>query len=650
MKHSIDFFKDEIRDGFYITTAVKIAWANTLDVLDEIDRICKKYDISYFADWGTLLGAVRHHGFIPWDDDLDICMKRENYVKFREVADSELPSHYDIHDYERHEDHRLFLARVVSNKKMCFEPEFMKKHYNFPWLAGVDIFLKDHLYTDADEESRRDREVLEILACADGLIDKTISRQNADAHIREFEKRYSVRIPFKGNDRETFVALYRLAEKQMSRVNPEKSEMIGQVFPWVLKSGLSAGEPKSDYEKIIAVPFEDTYIPIPACYDRILSRKYGNYLQIRKVWGGHDYPYFESQKKEIEKLSGSSFTTFRFDRQMFKRPVPDKSGSLKTICQECMQGLEEYLAEISNAVISGEYGSLEELFQGSLQLAEDLGTLIERTKGEHRESVKAVIASLEKYCSGLVENFNSFAEAGRAIDTDALKNTLDAACDSIRKNITERKEILFITTGHTEWRNLLSFYEEECSSEDNDIYVISMPLFAKDFLGNILTVGEVKDENKDGLKDGIKDEINDELKDNIPDHVSAEKYKGLIGEHLIGYDVYDPVLHCPNRIYFQNPYDGANPFLTIPEKFYSENLRNYTEELICVPIGETSEFTDKDYNDQYNLKNYACTPGSVYADRIIVQSENIRDQYISALTSFAGEDTRNDWEKKITVI
>ena len=85
------FFRDETRDGFAVPGLMKRCWGAQLRVLEEFDRICEKHGIRWFAFCGTLLGAVRHKGFVPWDDDVDIAMLREDYENFLGVAPLELP-------------------------------------------------------------------------------------------------------------------------------------------------------------------------------------------------------------------------------------------------------------------------------------------------------------------------------------------------------------------------------------------------------------------------------------------------------------------------------------------------------------------------------------------------------------------------------
>ncbi|MBO6147933.1 MAG: LicD family protein [Lachnospiraceae bacterium] len=254
MERQADFFRDEVRNGFYIPTAIKQAWAAQLDVLDVVDGICRKHGIKYFADWGTLLGAVRHGGFVPWDDDLDIAMLRPDYKRFREVADDELPQGFVIHDFERKEDHWLFLARVVNNEKMCFTEEYLDVHNNFPWLAGVDIFLKDYLYKDEEKEKERDNNIMRLLAVADGITDGTMSPMAVPILLSEVEKQYHTVIPDRNSKRDVSVALYKLAEGLMSKTAYDESEKIAQIFPWVLKNGSGIGEPKERYESFIRLP------------------------------------------------------------------------------------------------------------------------------------------------------------------------------------------------------------------------------------------------------------------------------------------------------------------------------------------------------------------------------------------------------------
>ena len=84
----MDFYK-EIRQ--YSQQNLRTCQLKQLAILEEIDKICKRHHIEYWVDGGTLLGAVRHGGFIPWDDDIDIAMYLEDEKRFEEVAPKELP-------------------------------------------------------------------------------------------------------------------------------------------------------------------------------------------------------------------------------------------------------------------------------------------------------------------------------------------------------------------------------------------------------------------------------------------------------------------------------------------------------------------------------------------------------------------------------
>ena len=80
-----DFLNEEEKDGFLITETRKKIWAIELDLLFEVIRVCKKYNIQYTLAGGNILGAVRHNGFIPWDDDIDVAMFRDDYERFCRV-------------------------------------------------------------------------------------------------------------------------------------------------------------------------------------------------------------------------------------------------------------------------------------------------------------------------------------------------------------------------------------------------------------------------------------------------------------------------------------------------------------------------------------------------------------------------------------
>ena len=155
MYFSEEFFRPEVRDGFFVNGTMKRAWAAQLEVLKVISDICAKYDIPWFAEAGTLLGAVRHKGFIPWDDDLDISMLREDYNRFQKIIERELPQGYRLLTYKNREESMKFwdvFIRVVNTDKIRVDEEFLKEFHQFPYPAGVDIFPLEYVPRDPEQE------------------------------------------------------------------------------------------------------------------------------------------------------------------------------------------------------------------------------------------------------------------------------------------------------------------------------------------------------------------------------------------------------------------------------------------------------------------------------------------------------------------
>ena len=133
------FLSAETRCGYDISSRVKRIWAVELDLLSQIQRVCAKHNIQYVALWGTALGAVRHHGFIPWDDDIDVGMDRENYNKFCKIALSEFEYPYFFQNPYTDKKYFAPLARLRNSKTTALIKEFDSPDYNNGIYIDIDI-------------------------------------------------------------------------------------------------------------------------------------------------------------------------------------------------------------------------------------------------------------------------------------------------------------------------------------------------------------------------------------------------------------------------------------------------------------------------------------------------------------------------------
>ena len=602
------FLLDEVRCGFLIPTAIKQAWAAELEVLAEIDRVCRKHNIQYFADWGTLLGAVRHGGFIPWDDDLDIVMKREDYTKFMTVARFDMEEGFDVQTYRNQKDFWLFMGKVVGKNRFCFEKEHLRKFHNFPYIACVDIFVLDYVYPDSEKEEKRRTLCKYMLGVADAIVEGKLSatEQEKSFRIMEEMRGKSIMRPgeyVKAEDNsihdltdpvEMGRYLYSEVEQIFGEVPENEATTLTQLFPWGLK-GTGLQFPKEYYAEAIHLPFECATMPVPQVYDKMLRMRYGDYMKLIKDAGAHNYPFFEGQKANLQKVLDFKLPEFEMDRGRICRSEEEKAYaklSYKAMARECVDALWE----------------LKDNLAESQQLAIDLGTMLEQMLGEGTVAVSL----LEQYCEVLFAIYEG--RSGASAQDVILKNIT-----AEMERIINRKTILFLPVLAKDWSRLHSLWKKAAEDKDCDTYVVPLPYYYKDY-------------------DSSPKEICCETTE-FPKEIYAMDYKGLTSEYL-------EMLH-PDVMVIQNPYDSWNPMISVPEMFYSLNLRKYTDKLVYVPPFAAEEFTKDNARAYSNTKYYVNMPGVVYADRVLVQSEQMRQIYIEKLTEFVGEDTRGIWEERL---
>ena len=289
------FFEGETRRDFYIRPMVKRAWAVQLDILEQIGIVCKRHNIMYYAEWGTLLGAIRHQGFVPWDDDMDIGMRRTDFVRFQHYAKTELPEGYQVLTVHNSLSHDQMIVRVVDTNTINTEPEFLKKHHGCPYIMGIDIFITDNVPKDPAEEEVQ----LDLIRIVDSLARNWDTMED----MTEEEKRESVReietlCNYKFVDNLPIRHQLLILEDRLCAMYwDDDADNVALMVK--LASHPDYRLPISCYESTIEVPFEHTTIPVPVGYHQILVSRYDDWTIERRSKSSHEYPFYKKQQKRL---------------------------------------------------------------------------------------------------------------------------------------------------------------------------------------------------------------------------------------------------------------------------------------------------------------------------------------------------------------
>lgn len=269
-----EFYREETRAGHEINTETKQVWACQLNLLSELQKVCEKHGLHYWLDSGSLLGAIRHKGYIPWDDDIDVVMFRDDYDRLVELAPEEFkePIIFQTAYTEKHfvRGH----AQIRDARTSAIIPSEIYKDFNQGIF--IDIFVLDGVSDNPVTERRQRRKAkrlkrkLEILACPIRL-----------QHFKNLALALIYKIQYPGINGKA--RLYRIYEDLFRENDAAKCD-------YVATSSFRIKSKKRDrhiYDRTVMVDFEYMKQPVPEGYDRLLTLLYGDYMSPVKAPSMH---------------------------------------------------------------------------------------------------------------------------------------------------------------------------------------------------------------------------------------------------------------------------------------------------------------------------------------------------------------------------
>lgn len=297
---SPSFYKKEIRSDFLVDEKRKKVWAVELMILEKLDKVCKKHDIAYWAFYGTLLGAVRHQGFVPWDDDIDLVMFRDDYRRFQEVAPYEFQEPYFFQN--AYTDRGIWaLSKIRDSRTTGIEFQDLR---DFHQGIFIDIFPLDSV---ADRIHREFEPVQETQRLLWGLVmNPGESLMNLKQELMEGKRGAEELQIFLEIAKKDIRERFRIFE-EFNLAHFGETEDVNYII-YELNPCNYKSVKRDWFQNTQFLPFEHLMVPVPGEYDRILTRCYGDYHQLVRGGTAHesiildpDIPYTEYFSRYLTK-------------------------------------------------------------------------------------------------------------------------------------------------------------------------------------------------------------------------------------------------------------------------------------------------------------------------------------------------------------
>lgn len=239
-----------------------------LDMLKVFSDVCNKLNLQYFTIGGTLLGAVRHNGFIPWDDDIDVGMFRKDYEKFISEGQALLPRCYFIQTHKSDPQYKGNYAKLRDSRTTFIET--VTKNMKINHGVFIDIFPIDY-YPD----NRFNAKILEF---EKKVLTYRIRSDSSFERTTKYSIKAKAMILFSHLCYPNVKKAVETKERLISR-NPKSSLVANYCGAWDKKEIV----PTEWLSEICYFPFEGMLVPCPKCYDKYLRHIYGDYMQLPPV-------------------------------------------------------------------------------------------------------------------------------------------------------------------------------------------------------------------------------------------------------------------------------------------------------------------------------------------------------------------------------